>query len=104
MVNATKNPYDLTNITSGENVLDFVVEVNKLTGQWFMMSMLLAGFVIMFISMRSFGNKEALLTAGFMTAIISIFFRALDFISTANTVITIIVFAVILAVSTQIKD
>ncbi len=92
-INATNFPYELGNITGGTgNILEFVQNVNNLTGQYFMAGMLLAGFVILFVTMRESGNQDALIAASFITAILGIFFFALEFISTAMLVIIIIVF------------
>lgn len=104
MVNATSYPYDLTNVTSTENILEFIQQVNILSGEWFMTGMLFAGFVILFVSMRSAGNKDALMASGFMIAVMAIFFRTLEFISTAKTIVIIIVFAIILVVGLFKKD
>lgn len=104
MVNATAFPYDLTNVTGTGNILEFIQNVNNLTGQTFMLGMLFAGWVIMFVSMRSFGNRDALIASSFMIAILSIFFRALEFISTTKTVIILIIFVVIFVVTMQRKE
>ena len=89
------SPYDLTNITSGGNILQFTQNVNNLTGQTFMVGMLFAGWVILFTSMRGSGNREALLSSTFIIAVMAIFFRALEFVSTGKTVILIIIFAIV---------
>ena len=85
-------PYDLTNIKSGGNILDFVRNVNNLTGQTFMMGMLIAGFVIMFVTMREHGNKDALVASSFITTILGILFFSLGFISTQMLILLIIAF------------
>ena len=86
-------PYDLTNITGESgNILEFVQNVNNLTDQTFMLGMLLVGFVILFVSMRESGNKEALVASSFITAVLGIFFFALEFISTGMLTIIILVF------------
>ena len=98
-INTTGAPYDLTNISSGGNILEFVQNVNHLTGETFMLGILIAGWVILFVSMRGDGNKDALLAASFIIAVLSIFFRALNFISTAKVVTIIIVFVVMFVIS-----
>ena len=105
-INATAFPYDLGIVTAGNNtnILTFIQGVNDMTGQWFMIGMLLAGFVIMFVSMMEHGNKEALLTAGFIISIMSIFFMSLGFISTGKLITILVVFVLVFAVSTQIKS
>ena len=86
-------PYNLVNITGESgNILEFVQNINDLTGQTFMLGMLLVGFVILFVSMRESGNKEAFVGSGFITAVLGIFFFALEFISAGILTIIIIVF------------
>ena len=97
-------PYNLVNITGGGNVLDFVKNVNDLTGQAFMLGMLLVGFVVLFVSMRENGNRDALIAAGFMTAILAIFFFMLEFISVPMLTIIIIVFSGIFVFTVIKKD
>ena len=103
-VNATRYPYDLTNITNSDNILEFIQEVNILSGEWFMTGMLFAGWVILFTSMRGAGNKEALLASSFIIAVMSVFFRTLDFISTTKVIVIMIIFVLIFAVSSFTKD
>ena len=104
-MNATKVPYDLTNVTSVDNIFEFVQEVNILSGEWFMTGMLFAGFVIMFTAMKQGdNNKEALMGTSFMIAVLAIFFRMMDFISTTKLVIFMIVFALIFSITIFKKD
>ncbi len=103
-VNATSFPYELMNITSGGNILEFVQNVNDLTGQTFMLGMLFAGWVIMFVAMGEFGNRDALIASSFMIAVMAIFFRTLEFISTTKTVIILIVFAIIFVLTMIRKE
>jgi|TARA_Y100000310_G_scaffold229236_1_gene231656 hypothetical protein len=104
-INATNFPYDITGVaTNTTNILQFVQKVNNLTGQTFMLGMLLAGFIILFVSMQRAGKRDALLTSSFIIAVMSIFFRALEFVSTAHTIVIMIIFVVIFAISTQTRD
>lgn len=97
-------PYNLTNITGDTgNILEFVQNVNDLTGQSFMMGMLLAGFVIMFISMMSAGTKEALVASGFITTVMAILFFALEFIPGAVLITIIIIYTIIYVISVSMK-
>ena len=104
-INATAFPYDLTNITGGTaNILEFVQNVNNLTDQVFMFGMLLAGFVILYTSMRSTGNQDALLASSFIIAVLAFFFRALEFINTGRLIFILIVFGIIFTISLVIKN
>ena len=105
MVNATRYPYDLTNVTNTENIFEFVQEINKLSGEYFMVGMLFAGFVILFITLKKTNdNHEALIIASFITAVLTIFFRVMDFISTAKTVMIMVAFVGIFAYGMFKKD
>ena len=96
-INATSFPYELTNITSSGNILEFVQHTNNLTGQLVMMGMLLAGFIILFISMREADPQDALVASTFITSILAISFYALDFIKGQYLTIIIILFAALFA-------
>ena len=97
-------PYDLTNITGTGNILEFVQNVNNLTGQTFMLGMLLAGFVIMFVSMRYAGTKEAIVASGFITTVMAILFFALGFIKGGHLILIIIIYALVYIISIFMKD
>ncbi len=88
-------PYNLVNITGSGNILDFVRNVNNLVDGYFMFGMLIAGFIILFVSMRSAGNQDALVASSFMIAILAIFFFMLEFISVPMLTIIIIIFGLI---------
>lgn len=104
-INATNFPYDLGNVTSSGNIVDFVREVNNLTGEWFMIGMLFAGFVITFMAMKGdTPPKEALLGSGFMVTVIAFFFFFLDFISPAKLITISVIYAVIFATSMFVRD
>jgi len=104
-LNATATPYDLTNIT-GEtgNILEFVQNVNNLVDGTLMLGMLLVGFVVLFISMRNAGNKDALTAASFITTVLAIFFYTLEFISTAMLTIIVISFGLYFVYITLRKE
>ena len=105
-INATgpPAPYDLTNITGDGNILDFVRNVNDLTGQTFMTGILFAGFVILFTSMRFAGNKDALIASSFIITVLAIFFRALEFIDNGKLIIIIVAFLLIFTISLVTKQ
>ena len=97
-------PYNLINITGGGDILQFIQNVNNLTEQTFMLGMLLAGFVILFVAMMSAGTKEALVASGFITTVLAIFFYALEFIKGSVLIGIIIVYVIIFVGSMYIKD
>jgi len=98
-INATKGPYDLTNITDGGNILEFVRNVNNMVDQTFMTGILFAGFVILFSSMRFAGNKDAFLASAFIISILAIFFRALLFIDNIKLAIILVSFMIAFVVT-----
>lgn len=99
MPNATSSVYDLINISESGDILQFIQGVNDLTGQWFMAGILLAGFIILFVSMRSptVGNKDAFVTSGFITAVLAVLFVTLEFISVNIMTLIVLIFGVMFA-------
>ncbi len=100
IINATSAPYDISSVvTNTTNILEFTQRVNDLTGQTFMLSMLLAGFIIMFIATNKANvePKEALTVSVFITAVLSVSFFALEFISGAMLTIIMIIFGILVA-------
>ncbi len=103
-INATVANYNLQNITGTGNLLEFVQNVNALTDKTFMLGMLLAGWVILYTSMRSEGNDDALVASSFIIAVLSISFFALEFISTAMLTIIMIIFGLLFVFKLYKKD
>lgn len=97
MVNATNNLYDLTNISTSKNLYEFVKYTNDLTGQYFVSGILIANFIITFIALKNYGNKEAMTTSSFITASLSILFSALDLIPNYITIIFVLIFGITFA-------
>ncbi len=93
-INATASIYDLTNSSTSENLFEFVVAVNDLTGQWFMLLILLSTFIIFFMGFKNFENRDALLGAGFITTIITFFFTTLDLINTTFSILIFVLFGI----------
>lgn len=82
-INATSGanlPYNLTDVIGATNVLEFVQNVNDMVGGIFMLGILLAAFVILFVSMRGAGNEEALTATTFIITILAFGFYGLGFI------------------------
>lgn len=96
-------PYNLTDVVGSENILDFVRGVNDLTGQTFMLGMLLAGFIILLIAMISHGTKEAIIASGFITTIMAILFYALEFIKGSMLIVIIIIYGIIFIVGVNLR-
>lgn len=99
MVNATHEVYDVFNVTSSGNILEFVQGVNHLTGDMFMFGILIAGWIIMFVSIKSpvVDNKDAFIASGFITTVLAVFFTALDFIQTPFMILIVLVYGALFA-------
>jgi len=93
MVNATSTVYDLTNSTASNNVFEFINVVNNLTNQSFMMGVILVSFVIFFVSMKQYGNQEALFASGFIHTVMILMFTAFGWIPLWFTVPVLLAFA-----------
>ncbi len=95
-LNATSSVYDLINVTQGGDILQFVKGINDLTGQWFMLLVLIAGWIILFVSMRSptVDNKDALASSSFIVAVMTIFFITLELVR-----VNIAVFIILIAMA-----
>lgn len=60
-----------------------------------MMGVLIVGFVILFMAMKERdNNQDALVASGFITAVLSIFFVTLNFISTQFMILIVVLFAI----------
>lgn len=97
IVNSTITPYyDLTNISLSNNAYEFVKASNDLTGQIFMMGILIAGFVIMFMTLKDRSDtQDALVVSTFITAIGSVIMSSLDFVPPQMMYLCIASFAII---------
>ena len=94
-VNATASVYDLTNSTLTDDVFGFVKSVNDLTNKTFMSGVLLVSFIILFVAFRDKGPDDALLGSGFITAVITILFTALDLVPRWIALLILIPFAIL---------
>lgn len=89
-INITGGYYDLTNTTSQGDIFGFVNTVNDLTNGYFMLGVLLVGFVILFLSTQRWGTKEALVSSSFVTAVLSVLFLTLNFINVGKFLFLIV--------------
>lgn len=63
-------PYNVTNFTSANNVLEIAIAVDQMSGYLFttVLGMIL---VISFVSLKAFPAKDAFLSSSFITAILA---------------------------------
>jgi len=69
--------YNLTNLTSGGNLMSVFLVANEVTSGWFGIMILLSTFIIAFISLMQVSDKRtAFATSSFVSFIIAIMLRA----------------------------
>lgn len=73
-------PYNLSNITGARNIYEVTKGANDVAGGSLGLMLLVGIFVIFFFSFKTYSTKRAFAGASFITAVISIFIRLLDFI------------------------
>lgn len=95
MLNATTNLYDLSNVSTSENIFQFTQAVNDLSGGYLMFGILMVGAIILFVSMKEYGNKDALAVTTFIIGIMSISFLVLGFITIGFLVFILICFVLL---------
>ena len=72
--------YNLTNFTNANNVFEFTTALNSATNYQFGIMFLFSIPVILFIVLRGYGTRQALLTASFVMAVFSILFRIAELV------------------------
>ena len=73
--------YNLTNVSDANNILDFLVAINQLTGDWFGIMMYTSIVLIFFLSMKSrWTTPQSMATTSFLCLILALIFRVLEFI------------------------
>ena len=97
MVNATSNLYDLTNLSNTNDLAGFVTEVNHLSGDIFILGVLIVGFIIFFVSMINFGTRQAIVGSSFMISIISILFFIIDWLDRSLMILVVVMFGLVVA-------
>lgn len=103
-INETVALYDLTNISQADNLYTFVRYSNDLSDRYLMSGILIAGFLILFISMKSYGNKEALIASSFITTSIGVLFTMIDFVPFWLSTIMILGFILLFVLAMLRKD
>lgn len=73
--------YNLTNISSASNLLDFTYEVNTLVNGAYAILFLLVFFFMVMIAMRNYDFFSTLLVSSSITILIAAFFIFLNLIS-----------------------
>ena len=81
--------YNLTNVTSSNNLLEITQQVNQLSGEIFGLMFLISFFIILFVSFRGEDVSVKFTSAAFLTTILAILFRVIDL--TGDRIVLIIV-------------
>jgi len=86
--------YTLPTNETGESFLNLFTYVNDVSDGYFFLSILLALFVIVFISLKNFSNSKAFAGASFFNMIFAIIFRVLGLIENKWMYLSIILVAI----------
>ncbi len=70
--------HNLTNLTDSSNFVQLTQEVNQLTGELFGFLVLISFFVILFAVFKNQPTNVRIVTAAFLTTIVSFLFRVID--------------------------
>lgn len=70
--------YNLTNITTSDNIYTLTKNVNELTGDWLGFFILICFFLILFAAYRGYSAAVRATTASFITTIIAMLFRVME--------------------------
>lgn len=90
--------YNVTFIETNNTIFDAMVSVNVESGGWLMRFVLIAFFFILFMAMKHYNTKAAILVATYITSVLGVVFVFLGWVSLS----TIIYFVVGCVVATII--
>lgn len=82
-----------TNITSWYGIFDYA---NTITNEYLGLLILMAFFVVIFISLKIYTTERAFVTASFLTMLIAILFRVMNFVSNKIVFLFVILTAIAL--------
>ena len=86
-------PYNLTNLSSSMDILEFTENINSLSGNLLGLAFLIMIFAITFIVMSHRTPKESFAYATWMTFVMAFFLQLLGFISGTIFIVTLILLA-----------
>jgi hypothetical protein len=87
-------PYDLTNASSMNNIADLFTTANQLSNYVFGPIILVVLWFIIFIQLKNYSSKPAMLAASFITSIVAIFLFLLGMISQAILILCFVIAAI----------
>jgi len=84
-------PYNLTNVTSGDNIPELLINVNNQMADGFLgIFFLIAIFVIMLVAMRRSDPASAFASSSFITTLMAVFLVPMGLITTFYLIISIV--------------
>jgi len=76
-------------------IADLIIWTNgPVTNGWFGASILVAFFIVLFMAVKQTDTKKAFATSGFITAMLAVFMRVLEFVDDSAVIVAIIVAAI----------
>lgn len=89
--------YNLTLMTNKTaNFSSYFIQANNFTNDWFGNLFLLTWFIIIFVSLKQFGNKEAAAAATGLTTVIALYARSAQLVSDTALFMTIALMAIVI--------
>jgi|TARA_R100000750_G_C2303082_1_gene79576 hypothetical protein len=93
-------PYNLTNVSSSENILELTQYTNDITGGWLGILIMVSFLFILFVNLQGSSPAVRFTTASFLTTLLAFLFRIInlsnDFIVVILVLITSISFLVMM--------
>lgn len=91
--------YNLTNFTASNNPLELAIASNQLVGGWMFTLIVLLIYVISFIALKRYETKYAMLTAGFVTFVLSVSLWGAGVVGDGTVIVVLVIFLLSLAFS-----
>jgi len=97
-------PYNLTNVTSGDNVLGLFKSANQMTDSTFGIVILLMVALLVYMRLKGYNSESALIAAMFITTLLSIFLFLMGMVTQVVLMVCIILFAITVLIKFLFKD
>jgi ABC-type siderophore export system fused ATPase/permease subunit len=86
-------PYDLTNASNMTGITDLFTTANQLSNNLFGVVILLVWWFLVFMQLKNYSTKPALLVASFTTTIVAVFLFLFGMVSQVVLIISIVLTA-----------
>jgi hypothetical protein len=87
-------PYDLTNASSMSSIADLFTTANQLSNNIFGSVILLMLWFVIFIQLKNYSSKPAMLAASFITSIVAILLFVIGMVGQPVLIICIVITAI----------